>query len=128
MNIRYYEHLQEVYHIVWSDTSDKEGKTLLETQMKVSEIMTETNKIRKNKTHPTTSELIPSKNRTLSIITLYHTTNTILVQGNQKSIWTNKEFPILKAVLLDMREQNTLMNEACNKTLEMPGSDTKLPE
>ena len=30
--------------IVWSDTSDKEGKTLLETQVKLSEIMTETNK------------------------------------------------------------------------------------
>ena len=128
MNITYYEHLQEVYHIVWSDTSDKEGKTLLETQMKVSEIMTETNKIRNTKTHPTTSELIPSKNQTLSIITLYHTTNTILVQGNQKSIWTNKEFPILKAELLYMREYNTLMDEAYNKTLEMPGLDTKLPE
>ena len=43
MNI-YYEHLQEVYDIVWRDTSDKEGKTLLETQVKVSEMMTETNK------------------------------------------------------------------------------------
>ena len=30
MNI-YYEHLQKVYDIVWRDTSDKEGKTLLET-------------------------------------------------------------------------------------------------
>ena len=49
MNIRYYEHLQEVYNIVWSDTSDKEGKTLLETQVKVSEIMTETNKKQKIK-------------------------------------------------------------------------------
>ena len=43
MNI-YYEHLQKVYDIVWRDTSDKEGKTLLETQVKVSEMMTETNK------------------------------------------------------------------------------------
>ena len=42
MNIRYYEHLKEVYDIVWSDTSDREG-TSLETQVKVSEIMTETN-------------------------------------------------------------------------------------
>ena len=128
MNMRYYEHLQEVYHIVWSGTSYKEGKTLLETRVKVSEIMTETNKNRKNKAHPTASELIPSKNRTLSIIILYHTANTVLVQGNKKSIWTNKEFPILKAVLLHMREHNTLMDEAYNKTLEMPGSDTRLPE
>ena len=48
--------------ISWSDTSDKEGKTLLETQVKVSGIMTETNKNTKNKTHSTTSEIIPSKN------------------------------------------------------------------
>ena len=62
INIGYYEHLQEIYYIAWSDTSDKEGKTLLETQVKVSGIMTETNKNTKNKTHPTTSEIIPSKN------------------------------------------------------------------
>ena len=36
--------------------------------------------------HPTTSELIPSKNQTLYIITLYHTTSTFLIQGSQKSI------------------------------------------
>ena len=99
--------MQEVYHIVWSGTSYKEGKTLLETQVKVSEIMTETNKNRKNKTHPTASEIIPSKNQKLYIITLYHTTNTV-----QKSIWVNKEFPILKAVLLHKREHNTPMDEA----------------
>ena len=104
MNIRYYEHLQEVYDIAWSDISDKKGKTLLETQVKVSEMMTETNKNRKNKAHPTTFEIIPSKNQTLYIIILYHTTNTVLIQGNQKSIWANKEFPILKAVLLHKRE------------------------
>ena len=128
MNIRYNEHLQEVYNIVWSDTSDKEGKTLLETQVKVSEIMTETNKNRKNRTHPTASEIIPSKNQMLYIVTLYHTTNTVLIQGNQKSIWANKEFTILKAVSLHKREHNTPMDEAYKKTLEMPGSDTELPE
>ena len=128
MNTRYNEHLQEVYNIVWSDTSDKEGKTLLETQVKVSEIMTETNKNRKNKTHPTASEIIPSKNQMLYIITLYHTTNKVLIQGNQKSIWANKEFTILKAVSLHKREHNTPMDEAYKKTLGMPGSDTELPE
>ena len=128
MNIRYYEHLQDIYDIVWSDTSDKEGKTLLETQVKVSEIMTETNKNRKNKAHPTASEIVPSKNQMLYIITLYHATNTVLIPGNQKSIWVNKEFPILKAVLLHKREHNMPVDEAYNKTLEMSGSDTELPE
>ena len=58
--------------------------------MKVSEIMTDTNKNRKNKTHPTSSEIIPSKNQTRYIKTLYDTTNTLLIQGKQISIWANK--------------------------------------
>ena len=45
--------------IVWSDTSDKEEKTWLETQVKLSEITTETNKNPKNKTNPTTSTTQP---------------------------------------------------------------------
>ena len=98
------------YKILWTsvrklwysfgDTSDKEGKTLLVTQVTVSELMTETNKNTRNKAHPTASEIIPSKNQTLYIITLYHTTNTVLVQGSQKSIRANNEFPVLKAVFL----------------------------
>ena len=88
--------------------------------------MTETNKNTKNITHPTTSKIMHSKNQTLYIITIYHTTNTVLIQGSQKSIWANKEFPILKAVLLHKREHNMPMGEAHNKTLEMPSSDTKL--
>ena len=64
--------------------------------------------------HPTTSELIPSKNQTLYIITLYHTNNTFLIQGSQKSIWVNKNISILKAG----GEGNTPMDEAYNKTLE----------
>ena len=62
--------------------------------------MTETNKNTRNKAHPTAPEIIPSKNQTLYIITLYHTTNTVLVQGSQKSIRANNEFPVLKAVFL----------------------------
>ena len=83
-----------------ADINGGEGKTLLETQVKVSEIMTETNKNTKNETHPTTSEIIPSKNQALYIITLYHTPNTVPIQGSQKSIWANKKFSIPKAVLL----------------------------
>ena len=73
-------------------------------------------------------EIIPSKNQTLYIITLYHRTNTVLIQGNQKSISANKKCPILKAVLLHKREHNMSMDEAYNKTLEMSSLDTKLPE
>ena len=110
MNMRSYEHLQEIYGIVWSDTSDKKGKPLLETQVKVSEIMTETNTNKKNQMRPTTSEIIPSKNQTLRIITIYHTTNTVLIRERRKSIWANKEFPILKAILLHKRERAQYVN------------------
>ena len=67
-------------------------------------------KIQKIK-HPTTSEIILSKNHTL-YITLYHTTNTALIQGSQKSIRADKESPILKAVLLHKREHNMPIDEA----------------
>lgn len=44
--IRYYDHLQQQsYDIVWNNISDKEEETLLETQVKVVEMLTEsTNK------------------------------------------------------------------------------------
>lgn len=43
--IRYYDHLQQSYDIVWNNISDKEEETLLETQVKVVEMLTEaTNK------------------------------------------------------------------------------------
>lgn len=43
--IRYYDHLQHGYDIVWNNISDKEEETLLETQVKVVEMLTEsTNK------------------------------------------------------------------------------------
>ena len=43
-------------------------------------------------------------------------------------MWTNKKFPIPKAVLLRKREHNISMDEAYNKTLEIPSSDIKLPQ
>ena len=36
--IRYYEHLQNIYNIIWSDVYDKSGDILLETQIKVAEL------------------------------------------------------------------------------------------
>ena len=61
-------------------------------------------------------------------MTLYHTTNTVLIQGSQKSISANEKFPILKTVLLHKREHNTPMDETYNKTLKVLCSETKLPE
>ena len=60
--------------------------------MKESEIMTETNKNTKNITYPTTSKIMHSKNQTLYIITIYHTTNTVLIQGSQNQYGLIKNF------------------------------------
>ena len=35
LNIRYYEHLQKIFYIEWTDTLDKGGNVLLETQVKI---------------------------------------------------------------------------------------------
>ena len=100
MDTRYYNHLQHSYDIFWNDISDKEGKTLLETQVKMAEMMTES--INKNidneNKEATLNETVLSKTKILNIITLYHATNTVLLKGSQKSTWVNKEFPIFKEV------------------------------
>ena len=70
LNRRYYKHLGATYHISWSDTLDKNGNILLETQVKVALL----------------NECIPTKNHTIYILTLYHTTNTVLIQGNKKQM------------------------------------------
>ena len=100
MDTRYYNHLQHSYDIFWNDISHKEGKTLLETQVKVAEMMTES--INKNidneNKEATLNKTVPSKTKILNIIKLYHATNTVLIKGSQKSTWVNKESPILKEV------------------------------
>ena len=35
LNIRYYEHLQKTFYIEWTDTLDKGGNVLLETEVKI---------------------------------------------------------------------------------------------
>ena len=35
LNIRYYEHLQKTVYIEWTETLDKGGNVLLETQVKI---------------------------------------------------------------------------------------------
>lgn len=58
MDTRYYEHLKYSYDITWNDISDKEEKTLLETQMKVAKMMTESTnrKINNEKKEATLNE------------------------------------------------------------------------
>lgn len=38
VNVRYYEHLYENYHIAWMDFADKNGTTSLENQVRVAEL------------------------------------------------------------------------------------------
>ena len=50
LNIRYYEHLQKMFYIEWTDILDKGGNLLLETQVKVFK------QNKKNSTNNTKSE------------------------------------------------------------------------
>ena len=62
LSIRYYEHLQTTYHTSWSETSDKNGKILPETQVKIA-LSNDVDKIIFNK-------CIPMKNNTIYILIL----------------------------------------------------------
>lgn len=62
LSIRYYEHLQTTYHTSWSETLDKNGKILPETQVKIA-LSNDVDKIIFNK-------CIPMKNNTIYILIL----------------------------------------------------------
>ena len=119
LNIRYYEHLHKSYHISWSDITDKSGSVLLETHIKVAELPLRNNV--NNNTNNMFNGTIPSKNLTHYVITLYYTTSTLPIKGNERTVWVEKEFPLLKAVLNHHRNRcTTNVNEAYNQILEIP--------
>ena len=67
------------------------------------------------------NEKIPSKNLTHYIITLYHTTSTLLIQGSQRTVWVEREFPPLITLLNHHRNHCTNnINEAYDHILEIP--------
>ena len=65
-------------------------------------------------------ELIPPKSNILYVLTLYHTTNTLFIQGNLRANWVDEEYPLLKTVLNKRKEQESSMLEAYNHVLEIP--------
>ena len=134
-NVRYYEKLQEVYNIVWTDTSDKNGENLLETKIKVMEIPQDQmkEKYEKNNTDENIinkqspfNESIPPKSSTLFVITLYHTTQLILIQGNQKQLFVDKEYPILRTIMNCKTKNNILMLDAYHEVIETPESHKEI--
>ena len=124
LNIRYYEHLQKMFYIEWTDILDKGGNLLLETQVKVFK------QNKKNSTNNTKSEeesnqtlfneSMPPKSNFLYVLTLYYTTNTLLIQGNLRANWVDEEYPLLKTVLHKRKEQESSMLETYNNVLEIP--------
>ena len=69
------------------------------------------------------NECIPTKNHTLYILTLYHTTNTVLIPGKKKQVWVDKEYPILITVLKRMKEKDLTVLDAYNQVLGLPSKD-----
>ena len=124
-NIAYYEHLEATYHISWSDTLDKNGNILLETQVKVA-LPNDVHSKMKGVEDPDKTiynKCIPTKNYVLYTLTLYHTINTILIQGNKKQMWVDKEYPILRTVRKRMKEQDLTILDVCNQVLNLPSKD-----
>ena len=63
------------------------------------------------------NETMPSKNLMHYVITLYHTTSILLIQGSQRTVWVKKEFSILKTVL---SHGTNNINDAYNHILKIP--------
>ena len=67
------------------------------------------------------NETIPSKNIMHYVITLYHTASALRIKGSQRTIWVEKEFPLLKVVLSHHRNHCTNnINEAYDNIFEIP--------
>lgn len=47
---------------------------------------------------------IQHQSKIIPFITLYHTTNTLLIQGNQRNTWVYEEYPMSKAEGMDRDE------------------------
>ena len=129
LNIRYYEHLQKTFYIEWIDTLDKGGNVLLETQVKIfkqnKKHSTNDTKTEEDSNQTLFNELIPPKSYILYVLTLYHTTNTLLIQGNLRANWVDEEHLLLKTVLNKRKEQESSLLEAHNHVLEIPTLTTK---
>ena len=69
------------------------------------------------------NECIPTKNYTMYILTLYHTTNTVLIQVNKKQMWLEKEYPILRTVPKRMKEKDLTILDTYNQVIGLPSKD-----
>lgn len=117
MSGQYYEHLHESYHIIWSDIMEKSRSVLLETQVKVAEPLQRNNG--NNNINDMVNELVPAKDQTHYIITLFHIMSSLLVQGNQRTVWVVKEFPLLKTILNHRKNCPNSINEDYSQVLEL---------
>ena len=118
LNIRYYEHLQKTFYIEWTDTLDKGGNVLLKTLVKIfkqnKKNSTKNTKTEEDSNQTLFNESIPPKSNILYVLTLYHTTNTLLIQDNLRANWVDEEYPLLKTILNKKKEQESSMLEAYN--------------
>ena len=123
LNIRYYEHLQKMFYIEWADILDIGGNVLLETQVKVfkqnKKNSTNNTKSEEDSNQKLFNESISPKSNFLYVLTLYHTTNTLLIQSNLRANWVDEEYPLLKTVLHKRKEQESSMLETYNNVLEI---------
>ena len=112
-----------MFYIEWTNTLDKGGYVLLETQVKVFRKNSK-NSTKETKTeedsNQTFNESISPKSNILYVLTLYHTTNTLLIQGNLRANWVDEEYPLLKTVLNKRKKQESSMLETYNYVLEIP--------
>ena len=106
-----------MFYIEWTNTLDKGGYVLLETQVKVfrknSKNLTNDTKTEED-SNQTFNESISPKSNILYVLTLYHTTNTLLIQGNLRANWVDEEYPLLKTVLSKRKKQESSMLETYN--------------
>ena len=92
----------------------------METQVKVA-LPNDVDSKRKGVEDPDKTifnKCIPTKN-----YILYHTANMVLIQGNKKQMWVDKEYPIRRTVLKRMKEKDLTILYTSNQVLDLPSKD-----
>ena len=93
LTLRYWHHLQDKYTIIWNDITNKGGNIKLETEIQVvkQEFGVDIDE--------NCANFKPAESNVIYHINLYHQSAKILIRGQFKEEWIEKEFVVLNKII-----------------------------
>lgn len=153
LTLRYWEHLQDYYDILWNTIVDKAENVILETRIHVNHLSTDSQRI-SEATNSDKEEIAfesmlqIDEQESLFVIVMHRATLQLLVFGLCHQEWAEKELSILKSVvttatdwdsvpllevynyvlqfevLMNSADAEKAVTESCNHTADFSDSET----